>query len=150
MEYYAPCYPNGSLALILVNISQSATNIWASPTHAATFTIRAPLSLSPVSKPRVALIGSVSAVGPDNDLDSLEECYVDRHPDATSWIPGKSPFQDVQWARFDPSIIYYVGGFGGVHYIGWIPLDLYQRSGNEAFTPQRENGDSYPYLLLEQ
>ncbi|TFY80483.1 hypothetical protein EWM64_g3527, partial [Hericium alpestre] len=30
------------------------------------------------------------------------------------------------WARFDPQSVYFVGGFGDEHFIGYIPLDVYQ------------------------
>ncbi|KAF9505767.1 hypothetical protein BS47DRAFT_1306170, partial [Hydnum rufescens UP504] len=132
MEYYAPCYLNGSLSFVLMGISKNAHHILASPTHAASITVQAPLSHSPVTKPRVALVGSVTVLGNDTahaDIQDIEECYLDRHPDSKFWLPGKSGFSDASWARFDPSAIYYVGGFGGQHFIGDIPLDLYQRSG---------------------
>lgn len=62
----------------------------------------------------------------------LAECYKSYHPD-TFWFPpaeGKGnghPFDSV-WARFDPVDIYYVGGFGDTHYIGHIPVEMYDKA----------------------
>ena len=50
---------------------------------------------------------------PKDELDRLEKCYTWYHPDAKSWLPyqPRHPFNSF-WARFEPSDIYYVGGFG--------------------------------------
>ncbi|KAF8315813.1 hypothetical protein DL93DRAFT_2096485 [Clavulina sp. PMI_390] len=114
----------------------------------ATFIVQElPLSPSPVTKPRVSLMGNLTLLSDDwmhvrgthsgdpsenqdgDDSDELAECYLSYHPDSKWWIPGRGAFHDVAWARFDPEAVYYVGGFGGTHYIGYIPLDLYQKSG---------------------
>jgi len=113
----------------------------------ATFSVQEwPLSPSPVSRPRVALIGNLTlisdvwsslsnspdhhaVVGDDNELDEIEKCYLAYHPDSRRWLPGRGGFHDIAWARLDPQAVYYVGGFGGLHYIGYIPIDLYRRSG---------------------
>jgi hypothetical protein len=74
----------------------------------------------------VSLIGNVTLLGQDDPaLDPLKECYVARHPDARSWLPGDedgahrvrvscmlemcseqpdaATFQ-AYWARFDPHV----------------------------------------------
>jgi hypothetical protein len=38
-------------------------------------------------------------------------------------------FHDFNFYEFQVQGIYYVGGFGGINYIGWIPVDLYQKAG---------------------
>lgn len=94
MEYYAPCYSNGSLAFVMMGISQNARNILASNESAASFMIQAPLSRSPVTKPRLSLIGNVTVIE-QSSFDAvleLEECYLDRHPDSKFWLPGKAGF----------------------------------------------------------
>lgn len=46
-------------------------------------------------------------------------------------------FHDFAFYRLEVKSIYYVGGFGGINYIGWIPLHLYQDSSNHvAFVRQ--------------
>lgn len=78
----------------------------------ATFVVQElPLAPSPVSRPRVSLMGNVtllsddwftssSSTGPlgpeDRDekygYDALESCYLAHHPDSKWWIPGKGAF----------------------------------------------------------
>jgi hypothetical protein len=83
-EYYAPCYQNGSLSIIFFNIAQNGQNILKSSTHAATIIVQAPSF--DVSKARVAIMGNVTLMSLSSGK-TVEECYVDRHPDAKGWIP---------------------------------------------------------------
>ncbi|KZT43633.1 hypothetical protein SISSUDRAFT_977925, partial [Sistotremastrum suecicum HHB10207 ss-3] len=138
-EYYASCFTNGSLALLLFPISRTAQNIQRSSNHSATFTMWADPPAS--SRARVALIGSVTPVPTGSyEQDGIDRCFVKRHPDARGWVPDAKHAPHLAalmaslqsyWARFDPEAFYYVGGFGSEHYIGTIPLDLYQKSGIE-------------------
>ncbi|KAG9003924.1 hypothetical protein FRB94_002769 [Tulasnella sp. JGI-2019a] len=136
MEYYAPCYANGSLAILFFGISQNGRNILASPGQAASISIQSPPSYSLATKPRVALVGNVTVFSSHYEGgEALKECYKQSHPDAW-WVPGnKAGVHDAVWARFDPHTIYFVGGFGGMHYIGHIPLDIFQNA--HAASPPR-------------
>ncbi|WWC88398.1 uncharacterized protein L201_003309 [Kwoniella dendrophila CBS 6074] len=133
MEYHAPCYSNGSLALILMPISRSTQNIFQDPGHHIAYTVSMPTEgiKSPMSRGRVALMGNVTTLRnlSREDEAELSSCYTKYHPDAKSWIPGNkdSPHFSI-WARLDIDRIYYVGGFGDIHYIGPIPVDLYAKS----------------------
>ncbi|EJT97255.1 hypothetical protein DACRYDRAFT_25086 [Dacryopinax primogenitus] len=151
MECFAPCHSNGSLTLLFLPIAQNNRNILASPYHSATLTVRVrdPSSPydsegkgwdSPASRGRVALIGNVTVTGKDGS--DVEECYLESHPDAEGWLPGrKEAPHNAYWARFDPHHIYWVGGFGDEHYIGYIPLDLYQKAAPIV------NGMSEPLII---
>ncbi|KAG8983701.1 hypothetical protein FRB90_005828 [Tulasnella sp. 427] len=128
MEYYAPCHKNGSLAVLFFGISLNGKNILASPNHSATFSLQAPPSLSAATKPRFSMIGKFEIFGDKYPHgDELRKCYLKSHPDAW-WSPGGhgEGVHGATWARFDPEAIYFVGGFGGAHYIGYIPIELYQ------------------------
>ncbi|EKM54482.1 uncharacterized protein PHACADRAFT_258359 [Phanerochaete carnosa HHB-10118-sp] len=126
-EYFGDCHTNGSLTLLFMPISRHSQNILHSPTHAAS------ISIGPehpaASRARVALIGNVTIF---TDLHSapererIEACYVAQHPDARHWLPGPHEPHIAYWARFDPQSIYFVGGFGSSHFIGYIPLEMYQ------------------------
>ncbi|KLO14605.1 hypothetical protein SCHPADRAFT_903139 [Schizopora paradoxa] len=127
-EYYAPCHSNGSLTLILMPISRHSQNILQSPSHAASVTV---WSTPPAaSKARVSLVGNVTML--DAGLvaaSGIQECYLQRHPDAKWWLPEDPDAPHIAvWARFDPHSVYFVGGFGDKHYIGSIPIDLYQNT----------------------
>ena len=75
----------------------------------ATFSVQEwPLSPSPVSRPRVALIGNLTLISDvwsssnspdhrtmvddDNELDEIEKCYLAYHLDSRRWLPGKGGF----------------------------------------------------------
>ncbi|KAF9792492.1 pyridoxamine 5'-phosphate oxidase-domain-containing protein [Thelephora terrestris] len=127
-QYYASCHTNGSLALLFLPISRHSKNILRSANHSASLSVASP---HPAAwKPRVSLIGSVTVfrdVANTPDEDQTASCYLKRHPDAVHWLPkDKHQPHVAYWARFDPYAIYFVGGFGSSHYIGYIPLELYQ------------------------
>jgi hypothetical protein len=83
----------------------------------ATFIVQElPLAPSPVSRPRVALMGNLTLISDvwstststgmtpsssdpgvlsragDDEIDELEKCYLAHHPDAKWWIPKKGSF----------------------------------------------------------
>lgn len=79
----------------------------------------------------MTLLHDISA----EEKNRLAKCYKRYHPD-TFWFPpitgeGHHPWDSV-WARFDPVDIYYVGGFGDTHYIGHIPVDMYDKAGEKG------------------
>ncbi|KAF9537418.1 hypothetical protein EC957_008297 [Mortierella hygrophila] len=78
---------------------------------------------NPMVDPRVTLMGRLVPVE-EAKQKKAEECFVAKHPEAKWWLPGAG-FHDFKWYNFDIEEIYYIGGFGGIHYIGWIPVDTY-------------------------
>ncbi|WWC71028.1 uncharacterized protein I206_104981 [Kwoniella pini CBS 10737] len=133
MEYHAPCYSNGSLTLILMPISRSTQNIFQDPGHHIAYTVNMPTEgiKSPMSRSRVALMGNVTTLRDISleESEKLSKCYTKFHPDSKFWLPGNSDSPHFSlWARLDLDTIYYVGGFGNIHYIGSIPVDLYAKS----------------------
>ncbi|KAH9949561.1 pyridoxamine 5'-phosphate oxidase-domain-containing protein [Amylocystis lapponica] len=135
-EYYArrvPCHTNGSLALILMPISRHGANILASPGRSVSITVADEHPAA--SRARVALIGNVTVfkeLAGVPDKDALEACFLAKHPDVPRWLPGSQESHASYWATFDPHTIYYVGGFGGAHYIGYIPLAVYQAANSTS------------------
>lgn len=101
MEYYAPCYSNGSLAILFFGISQNGRNIVASSNHSATISIQSPPAFSLATKPRVALMGSMTVFsGHYEGGEALKACYAKSHPDAW-WVPGnKAGVHDVSPTYF--------------------------------------------------
>ncbi|KAM5531589.1 hypothetical protein V8D89_014758 [Ganoderma adspersum] len=134
-EYYASCHANGSLTLLFLPISRHSQNILLSPTRAASISIWSDPPAA--SRKRVALIGSVTVFPVLEDtpeLSAIQACYIAQHPDARWWLPGPREPHIAYWARFDPHSVYYVGGFGSEHFIGYIPLDKYQTANSTAET----------------
>ncbi|KAF8894069.1 pyridoxamine 5'-phosphate oxidase-domain-containing protein [Infundibulicybe gibba] len=126
-EYYASCYQNGSLTLLFLPISRHSQNILHSNSHSASISISSDIPAA--SRARVSLIGNVTifkeSVAPN--VADIRRCYLKKHPDASRWLPDDEHAPHIAyWARFDPHTIYFVGGFGDEHYIGYIPLSTYQ------------------------
>ncbi|KDQ53467.1 hypothetical protein JAAARDRAFT_39148, partial [Jaapia argillacea MUCL 33604] len=130
-EYYASCHANGSLTLLFLPISRHSQNILKSPSHAASISIWSERPAA--NRARVSLIGNVTIYLDDDPVpqeEDIRKCYLSKHRDARWWLPGDEDAPHLSyWARFDPHSIYFVGGFGDEHYIGYIPLGLYQASG---------------------
>ncbi|KAG1057154.1 hypothetical protein G6F46_002411 [Rhizopus delemar] len=129
MEYYNENYfNNGNLLLYMSDLQLSAKNMHQHPNRLS-FSIRAtkeynkPLygnSTTPVEQPRFTLFGYVTLL---DETDKAFECFTETHPEAKYW----HKMHDFHFYQFHVQSIYYVGGFGGLNYIGWIPLRLYQQ-----------------------
>ncbi|THH31803.1 hypothetical protein EUX98_g2394 [Antrodiella citrinella] len=136
-EYYSSCHENGSLTLLFMPIARHSKNILASEGRVASITVAHEHPTA--SRARVSLMGNVTVfynVDETPEKDMLKSCYLQNHPDARHWLPNGDAHA-AYWARFDPHSVYYVGGFGGIHYIGDIPLDLYQASAPAKRIPGR-------------
>ena len=87
---------------------------------------------SQAAMPRVALIGYIEDIRPENvsnnsTIEEIKDCFVSAHPDAASWVPdAQGKIHDSHWARLVVEQVYWVGGFGDVAYIGWVPKDTWQ------------------------
>ncbi|KAF8650400.1 hypothetical protein AX16_005207 [Volvariella volvacea WC 439] len=151
-EYYASCHKNGSLTLLFLPISRHSRNIQRSPNHHASLSITSEIPAA--AHARVSLIGNVIVYQDARtmpNVDDIKRCYLEKHPDARWWLPDDERAAHLAyWARFDPHTIYFVGGFGDEHYIGYIPLWLYQRSGRSATEETADYSPPVNRILLEQ
>ncbi|KAL0956364.1 hypothetical protein HGRIS_002512 [Hohenbuehelia grisea] len=155
-EYYASCYHNGSLTLLFLPISRHSQNILQSPHRAASITIA---SQNPAAKkPRIALVGNVTIFRDRRAADeaAIKRCYLAKHPDARWWLPDDDDAAHLSyWARFDPQTVYFVGGFGDKHYIGYIPLEIFRNTSlasNSIYESEHnsEYSSTLPQVLIEQ
>ncbi|KAF3797220.1 hypothetical protein GCG54_00009190 [Colletotrichum gloeosporioides] len=82
---------------------------------------------SAANLPRFSLMGYLEKI-PVDPVTSLKlaGCFVKKHPDSKYWLPG-SPVHESEWVRFVVTSVYWIGGFGDRAYIGWIPLDEWQK-----------------------
>ncbi|KAF8540250.1 pyridoxamine 5'-phosphate oxidase-domain-containing protein [Trichophaea hybrida] len=128
MDYYADCSEDGNPTLLGMKIATSFRNA-AAYNSSISFSIRmhSPHMFSPAAHPRVALIGTLSTVPPDSpEAERVKKCFTLRHPDARLWAPGNK-FHGTYWVRFEVKSVYWIGGFGGIAYIGWIPTEVYRK-----------------------
>ncbi|KAL0142644.1 pyridoxamine 5'-phosphate oxidase-domain-containing protein [Mucor lusitanicus] len=132
MEYYSDkCTPNGNLLLFMSDLQMSARNMHKDSEKVA-FTITALHDYNPgwnnhstpVQQPRFTMFGRIERV-PESKTEMAMDCFTKTHAEARPW----KSFHDFNFYEFHVKGIYYVGGFGGLNYIGWIPLDLYQTAG---------------------
>jgi hypothetical protein len=144
MDYFADCSGTGDPSLIAMNIATSFRNVL--PTNASiSLSVRkhTPSHMfSPAAHPRVALIGKLVIEDADAEKKRIEGCFTKRHPDAKWWVPGGKVHGGF-WVRLEVERIYWVGGFGGVAYIGWIPKELYH-------AVELEEGEEEPVEAWEE
>ncbi len=74
-------------------------------------------------EPRATLLGRLSAVGA-SELPAARKAYLARHPEAEAWIG----FDDFALYVMDVADVYWVGGFGNSHYIGYVGADAYLKN----------------------
>lgn len=88
-----------------------------------------------MSRARATLMGRIHSLPVLAADDAHTRCFLAHHPDAASWAPGapESPHWAV-WARFVPTHIHWVGGFGDEHYIGPVSVDAYRSAAQAALT----------------
>lgn len=122
---------------------QNVRNILQAPHHNATFSImdqsaeRKSGRLGATDRNRLALFGHVERLTDQNDIDEAAKVFGHYHKDAKAYYPGNGPHYAF-WARFNVDRVYWLGGFGDTHYIGWLPLDLYTTSTPSQRKPDRK------------
>ncbi|CAO3622104.1 unnamed protein product [Mucor hiemalis] len=140
MEYYSDkCSDDGNLLLFMSDLQMSARNMHRNSKKVA-FSVNSLKDYNPswgnhstpVEQPRFTLFGEIRSI-PDSEKSM--ECFSRVHPEAKPW----NKFHDFNFYEFQVHGMYYVGGFGGINYIGWIPAKVYHNA-----TPQT------PSKLLRQ
>ncbi|KAK3819214.1 MAG: pyridoxamine 5'-phosphate oxidase-domain-containing protein [Linnemannia elongata] len=126
MDYYVDDCQDGGKPLMLLSHLQINVQNARSSNHISLAIRKLPGPNehgNPMVDPRVTLMGRLVPVE-EAKQKKAEECFVAKHPEAKWWLPGAG-FHDFKWYNLDIEEIYYIGGFGGIHYIGWIPVDTY-------------------------
>eukprot|EP00039_Didymoeca_costata_P030359 m.29179 g.29179 ORF g.29179 m.29179 type:complete len:351 (-) comp8072_c0_seq1:45-1097(-) len=72
----------------------------------------------PMATARTTLLGHLEII---NKTTASKNAYLKKHPMASMWID----FDDFDLYKFIVDDVYWVGGFGNGHYIGWIGADMY-------------------------
>ncbi|OAQ68599.1 FMN-binding split barrel-related protein [Pochonia chlamydosporia 170] len=82
---------------------------------------------SAANLPRFSLFGYLENIETDDDgAKKLAVCYTSKHRDARFWLPGNHIHQS-EWMRLVVTHVYWIGGFGDRAYIGWIPVDEWNK-----------------------
>ncbi|KAJ9060364.1 hypothetical protein DSO57_1031595 [Entomophthora muscae] len=91
---------------------------------------------TPMESGRVSLVGKVVPIDQEKEPELVIACrneFVKIHPDSKKWMG----MNDFSFYRFEVDKIYWVGGFGNIHYIGWIHSKLYSGVGEEKLPAPR-------------
>lgn len=128
IEYYIETdNDDASLLLIRVDMSTAFRNVHlGSPSSLAIRAGDEPKAVTPLhmaNSHRIILYGNFEDYEP---TQSDIRRFFKSHPDAREWCPGKAGFHKTYWTKFEITGIYYIGGFGGEHYIGMIPIEEYR------------------------
>ncbi|KAK3900395.1 pyridoxamine 5'-phosphate oxidase-domain-containing protein [Staphylotrichum tortipilum] len=101
----------------------------------------AALPYSAANLPRFSLLGHLEPIEGGDDRDGhVASCYVKSHPDAKYWLPGNRIHQ-AHFVRLVVDQVYWVGGFGDRAFIGWIPVEEWQRVTREEWQNARLPGE---------
>jgi hypothetical protein len=125
-------FNNGNLLFLLASIGNTFQNLENNPN--GTFSINVKncsvqnyedWPYDPLACYRVSLTGRVFIIdGPvTNTSNPNVQRFIQKHPAATNWIQS-SPHM-FYLCSMEITQIFYIGGYGNIHYIGPIDLDLY-------------------------
>ncbi|KAG0028204.1 hypothetical protein BGZ82_008553 [Podila clonocystis] len=140
MDYYVDdCQNSGTPLMLLSHLQINMHNI-KSNNKASLAVRKLPKEGergNPMMDRRVTLIGHLVPVEKSRHAE-VEACFVAGHPDAKWWLPG-SGFHDFAWYTLEVESLYHVGGFGGIHHIGWIDVDTYKNAVTSSSAPAVES-----------
>lgn len=105
-----------------------------------------PVPYSAANLPRFSILGHVEKIPDGDNLRTgqpgakLASCFVKTHPDARYWLPG-SRVHESHFVRLVVDQIYWVGGFGDRAFIGWIPVEEWNKVTREEWEDIRLPGE---------
>jgi len=85
-----------------------------------------PSTYSAAALPRFSLLGYVERIEGGDESKELAKCFVKSHPDARYWLPGNR-IHESHFVRLVVKQVYWIGGFGDRAYIGWIPVEEWNK-----------------------
>ena len=157
-EYIADCEGEGNPTVIMLGVSTSTKNVEFGSDDGKGRNVSLSISwweqyAKPQNKgreawsmadlPRVSLLGYLEEIpGEEVEEMGVEECFVRRHRDSRLWLPGsKFAAHQGKWARVVVQQVYWIGGFGGTNYIGWLDGGEWRGVGEEEWKGVRLRGE---------
>lgn len=108
----------GNLIVLISTLAVHTDNIDAH--KESSFTISKIDKDNVFNSARVCLMGDTTQV-PDNEAEAVKKLFIKRFPKAAFW----ADFEDFAFYRIDVKEIFYVGGFGNIH---WVDLEDYRKA----------------------
>ncbi|KAM7221004.1 Pyridoxamine 5'-phosphate oxidase domain containing protein [Rhypophila decipiens] len=103
-----------------------------------------PAPYSAANLPRFSLLGHIERIALDDDqaatAAAISTCYTKTHPDARYWLPGNR-IHTSYFVRLVVDRIYWVGGFGDRAFIGWIPVEEWNKVSRQEWESIRLPGE---------
>ena len=103
------------------------------PDHAKT-------TYSAANLPRFSLIGYLENISNADRYSYVANCFVKTHPDSKYWLPGNI-IHVSKFVRLVVTHVYWIGGFGDRAYIGWIPVEEWEKVTLEEWQSIRLPGE---------
>ncbi|KAK9762033.1 hypothetical protein K7432_012607 [Basidiobolus ranarum] len=136
MDYFSDdCGRTGNPIFLMSTLQISVQNLDTSPRGAFAIQMQLPNPRqSPMPHARFTLMGEVKKI-PQAEAESqqLKECFLRKHSEAKWWIN----YPDFQFYRMEVDRVFWIGGFGGYHYIGPIDPDTYHSAEVEGLPTLR-------------
>ncbi|KAH8429318.1 uncharacterized protein LDX57_006985 [Aspergillus melleus] len=162
-EYVASCHPDGNPTILGLHLGTTFKNAafgsnvslsldWWDHIASDTDVPLRDLSDSRMALPRAVLIGYLepypSPVDPETRV-GLERCFLDAHPDARAWLPGREGAAHAGfWARMVVRQVFWVGGFGDRALIGWVNMTEWEGIREDGSEPGVGDGRGWKDALL--
>lgn len=101
------------------------------------------LPWAPADLPRLSMIGYLEEVSLRDAQDTgIVACYLRAHPDARLWLPGdEHAAHGGRWLRLRVQEVYWMGGFGDRHFIGWLDVGQWRGVTEEEWRAVRLPGE---------
>ena len=93
--------------------------------------------------PRVSVVGWLEELSAEDVEEAgVKECFLKAHHDAKLWLPGdKNAAHGGRWMRIVPEAVYWIGGFGNRHWIGWFDVEEWRGVKREEWEGVRLPGE---------
>ena len=151
MDYYASCGPefyNPTILAITIATNFKNAKAGSNVTMSMRYHPPAnhppsddPYTYSPANMPRFSLVGYIEKFSSQEVEDhGVRSCFLKEHVDAEPWTPG-NVIHESWWAKLVVQEVYWIGGFGDRAFIGWIPLEDWQRVSSEEVSKVRLVGE---------
>jgi hypothetical protein len=145
-EYIADCEGDGNPTIIALGVSTSTKNAEYGDDNTGGTNVSLSVSWwdqyervvgreswSQANLPRLSLLGHMEEMSEhDVKKQRISRCFTEVHKDARLWIPGsKNAAHQGKWARIVVEEAYFIGGFGGANYIGWLDPEEWKNVGDK-------------------
>ena len=134
-DFSESCALDGHLIFVMADVSVVAKNLQKNPMGSfllsetnCSISDYGNFPYDPLACARVSFNGKFEKLESSLDSQNLDYlAFVEKHPAVLDWLSVSSPHQFHLW-KLDIQKIHYIGGYGHLHYIGDIDVNVYLQS----------------------